>query len=127
MSERLKALVTIRVDQWERCVRNRRAQPPRLYAMYSVPFSYITSSPSFSLRDGRASETRARVKTTPRVKGEPFLSSGRVSPFLLGVIFTRARVWLNLPSLRENERLLVVYLFSSRNKSPFYHARHHAP
>ena len=70
--------------------------------LYGVPFSYITSSPSFSLRDGRASETRARVKTIPRVKGEPFLSSLLVSPFLLGVIFTRARVSLDLPSLREN-------------------------
>ena len=31
MSERLKPLVAIRVDQSERCVRNRRAQAPRPY------------------------------------------------------------------------------------------------
>ena len=90
--------------------------------LYSVPFSESTSSPSFSLRDSRSNNTQARVKITPCVKGEPFLSTCRVSPFSRGVIFTRARVSLDLPSLRENEGLLMVYLFSSRNKSPFYHA-----
>ena len=47
---------------------------------------FTTSSPPFFLRIvGRASETRARVKITPREKGETrlvFLSPRRVSPFL---------------------------------------------
>ena len=38
-----------------------------------------------------------------------FLSPRRVSLFSCGVIFTCARISLALLSLRENERLLVVY------------------
>ena len=45
----------------------------------------------FFLRDSRASETRVRVKITPRV-----------SPFLREVIFTRAHVSLAQLSLRKN-------------------------
>ena len=62
-------------------------------------FDLTTNSPPFFLRDSRASETRAREKITP---------PHRVSPFLQGVIFTRARVSLSLLSLRTNEGLLVV-------------------
>ena len=65
-----------------------------------------------SLRDSRASETQARVRITPREKGETrrcerkdkaqALSPRGVSPFSRGVIFTRARVSLALLSLRKN-------------------------
>ena len=51
------------------------------------------------LRDSRASETRARVKITPR-------AACRL--FSCGVIFTRARVSLALLSLRKNGGLIVV-------------------
>ena len=51
--------------------------------------------PHFSSGDSRASETRARMKITPREKRR-------------GVIFTHARVSLALLSLRENGGLLVV-------------------
>ena len=47
----------------------------------------------FFLWDSKASETRTRVKITPREKGEPFS---------LGVVFTLARVSLALLSLRKN-------------------------
>ena len=62
-------------------------------------------------QDSRASETRARVKITPREKGETRLGRKKKSFFSLpaesrlfsrGVIFTRARVSLALLSLREN-------------------------
>ena len=62
-----------------------------------------TSGPPFFL-----SETRARVKITPREKGETrwgeliFLPPHRVSPFSHGMIYTRARVLLALLSLRKN-------------------------
>ena len=59
----------------------------------------------FFLRDNKASETRARVKITPREKRRH-----RVSPFSCGVIFTRARVSLALLSLRKNGGLFVVYI-----------------
>ena len=67
---------------------------------------------SFFLRDSRASETRARVKITPREKGETrwgtlnltiFLSPCRLTSFSRGVIFTSARVSLALLYLRKNE------------------------
>ena len=61
------------------------------------------SSPSYFRRDSRASETRARVKITPREKRQhaaKFFFSPR------GVIFTRARVSLALLSLRKNGGLL---------------------
>ena len=72
------------------------------------------SSPPFVLRVSRESETRARVKITPREKRwhvagrEKNENPHRVSPFSRGVIFTRARVSLALLSLRENGGLLVV-------------------
>ena len=66
------------------------------------------SSPSLSLRDGRSSETRARVKITPREKGETRQVERKGSPFTHGVIFTRACVLFDLLSLRENEGLLVL-------------------
>ena len=73
------------------------------------------SSPSFSLRDGRSSETRA---ITPREKGETRHVERKGSPFTHGVIFTRACVLFDLLSLRENEGLLVLSekgtLYSSR-------------
>ena len=47
----------------------------------------------FFLRDSRASETRASVKTTPSEKG---------SPFSLGVIFMRAHASLALLSRGKN-------------------------
>ena len=80
-----------------------------------------------SLRDSRASETRARVKITGtrerwdaarREKHESlgfvcspsfFLSPRRFSPFSRWMMFTCVRVSLALLSLRENERLLIVY------------------
>ena len=80
-----------------------------------------------SLRDSRASETRARVKITGtrerwdaarREKHDSlgfvcspsfFLSPRRFSPFSRWMMFTCVRVSLALLSLRENERLLIVY------------------
>ena len=71
-----------------------------------IPWSgYTTSSPPFVLRDSRASETRARVKITPRKKRPP--TASRFSR--VGVIFTRARVSLALLSPGRNGELLVVY------------------
>ena len=64
---------------------------------------WTSSSPPFFLRDSRASETRARVKITPREKRR---HACRL--FSRGVIFTRARVSLALLSLRKNGGLLVV-------------------
>ena len=63
--------------------------------------------------NSRARETRARVKITPREKGDTkiFLSSHRVSSFSRGMIFMRARASLALLSLRTNGGLLVVYVF----------------
>ena len=70
--------------------------------------------PHFFLRDSRASETRARVKITPRKKrrhaagrekneGPSFFSLlAACRLFSRGVIFTRARVSLALLSLRKN-------------------------
>ena len=55
----------------------------------------------FFLRDSGANETRARVKITPRKKGETRWG-GRKTPFSRGVIFMRARVSLALLSLRKN-------------------------
>ena len=64
-----------------------------------LPFwAQTTSSPPFFLSDSRASETRARVKITPREKRRH-----------AGVIFMRARVSLALLSLRKHWGLLVVY------------------
>ena len=64
-----------------------------------LPFrTQTTGSPPFFLRDIRASETRARVKITPREKRRHAV-----------VIFMRARVSLALLSLRKNGGLLVVY------------------
>ena len=62
-----------------------------------------TSSPPFFLRDSTASETRKRVKITPREKRRH--AAGR--EISRGVIFTLARVSLTLVSMRNNERLLV--------------------
>ena len=56
-----------------------------------VPSDYEQSP--FFLRDSRPSERRARVKITPREKGETRRR---------GVIFTRARLSLGLLSLRKN-------------------------
>ena len=56
-----------------------------LFTNFELPGGrQTTSSPPFFLRDSRASETRARVKITPREKRRHliFLSSRRVSPFL---------------------------------------------
>ena len=64
-----------------------------------------TSSPPFFLRDSRASETRGRVKITPREKRR----HAACRLFSRGVIFTRARVSLALLSPRKNGGLLVVY------------------
>ena len=67
--------------------------------------------PIFPQARDRASKMRARVKSTPREKGETvwgegdliFLSPHLVSPFLRGVIFTRACVSLaHLLSQRKN-------------------------
>ena len=67
--------------------------------------------PIFPQARDRASKMRARVKSTPRKKGETgwgdgdliFLSPHLVSPFLRGVIFTRACVSLaHLLSQRKN-------------------------
>ena len=58
--------------------------------------------------DSRGSETRARVKITPREKRR-HAAPHRVSPFSRGVIFTHARVSLPLLSLRTNGGLLEVY------------------
>ena len=63
--------------------------------------------PHFSSRDSRASETRARVKITPREKRLP----AACSLFSRGVIFTRAYVSLALLSLRKNGG----YSLSSQN------------
>ena len=73
-----------------------------------------TSSPPFFLRESRASETRARVKITPREKRRH--AAGREKNdvpaacrlFSRGVIFTRARFSPPLLSLRKNGGLLVV-------------------
>ena len=72
------------------------------------------SSPSFSLRDCRASETRARAKIIPREKGEKRrvtrpLFSPRLA-FLAWGDFTSASVLLALLSLRKNEGLFVVLI-----------------
>ena len=74
-----------------------------------TPRVYTTSSPPFFLRDSRASETRARVKITPREKRRHAASPHRVSPFSRELIFTCARVSLALLSLRKNGELVVVY------------------
>ena len=67
--------------------------------------------PIFPQARDRASKMRARVKITPREKGETrwgegdliFLSPHLVSPFLRGVIFTRTSVSLaHLLSQRKN-------------------------
>ena len=72
-----------------------------------------TNSPSFFLRDSRASKTLALVKSPHARKARRGEKRGRVtrrfSPFSRGMIFARARVSLALQSLRENEGLLVVY------------------
>ena len=54
-----------------------------------------TSSPPFFLRDSTASETRKRVKITPREKRRH--AAGR--EISRGVIFTLARVSLTLVSI----------------------------
>ena len=72
--------------------------------IYIKPFKrkkiWITSSPSFFLRDSRARETRARVKITPCEKGE---TQGQKNVFSLPSA--------SLLSLRKNEGLLVVLKF----------------
>ena len=72
--------------------------------IYIKPFKrkkiWITSSPSFFLRDSRARETRARVKITPCEKGE---TQGEKNVFFLPSA--------SLLSLRKNEGLLVVLRF----------------
>ena len=55
-----------------------------------VLFLYTSSSPPFVLRDSRGSETRARVKITPREKGETRWGAA-CRLFSRGVIFTRSR------------------------------------
>ena len=45
-----------------------KRSPWLLQHMHTVIFLKTTSSPPFFLRDGRASEKRARVKITPREK-----------------------------------------------------------
>ena len=84
----------------------------RSFSFFAIPMSPFSrrdysrqvDSPPFFLRDGRASETRAGVKITPREKRRH--AAGRF--FSPGVIFTRARVSLALLSLRKNGGLLVV-------------------
>ena len=80
-----------------------------------VLFFYTSSSPPFVLRDSRGSETRARVKITPREKGETRWGAA-CRLFSRGVIFTRARVSLPLLSVRTNGGLPVVYLFGNFGK-----------
>ena len=60
-------------------------------------FCRLRVVPHFSSRDSRASETRARVKITPREKRR----HAACRLFSRGVIFTRARVSLALLSLEE--------------------------
>ena len=57
-------------------------------SVFLMPKQKTTSGPPFFLRDSRASETRARLKITPREKRRH--AAGRAH----GVIFTRARVSL---------------------------------
>ena len=76
---------------------------------------YRLSGPPFFLRDSRASETRARVKITPREKRRHAAGTEKNACrlFSRGAIFTRARVSLALLSLRKNGGLLVVYVFTA--------------
>ena len=67
-------------------------------------------APGLVGEDSSASETRARVKITPREKSR-FSLPAACRLFSRGVIFTRARVSLALLSLRKNGGLLVVYLY----------------
>ena len=66
--------------------------------------------PHFFLWDSRASETRARVKITPREKDDKKdkVSPRRVSPSLAWDNFHARSLSLALPSLRTNGGLLVV-------------------
>ena len=70
---------------------------------------WTTSSPELVTRDSRASETRARVKITPREK-RLHAARRRLAFLTFWVIFTRARVSLALLSMRKNGGLLVVCL-----------------
>ena len=79
------------------------------YLSAVIHYPYTTSSPPFYpffLRDSRASETRARVKITPREKRR----HAACRLFSRGVIFTPTRVSLALLSLRKNGGLLVAYI-----------------
>ena len=88
--------------------------------------------PQFLLRNSRASETRARMKITPRKnrrhaagreKNEgPSCFSLPAECRLLSrrVIFTRASVFLALLSLRTNRELLVVQVKSAFAIHPVY-------
>ena len=79
------------------------------YLSAVIHYPYSTSIPPFYpffLRDSRASETRARVKITPREKSR----HAACRLFSIGVIFTRARVSLALLSLRKNGGLLIAYI-----------------
>ena len=77
-----------------------------------VLFLQSTSSPPLVLTDSRESETRARVKITPREKGETRWGAA-CRLFSRGAIFKRARVSLALLSLRTNGELPVVYLLGN--------------
>ena len=65
--------------------------------------------------DSRASETRARVKITQKVR-KARRRRAACSLFSRGVIFTRARVSLALLSLVTSGGLLVVYMVDNMKK-----------
>ena len=76
----------------------------------------LFSSPPFVLRDCRASETRVRVKITPREKRRH--AAGREKNFSLS---PQRRISLTLLSVKKNGGLLVVYNLDPRVRFSFGH------